>query len=347
MKHAFFVDLPNFYSQLTNSRLAKPNEWRNYFTEWFDFDRLATRLASDSADVWVFHSNKIGSKEAQISDAYLTHLVKRFNTQKGVTARNVNIKGHQREFADSVCPNCSASTSIESKSEKGIDTSLIVHLFDTVDSWDVAHILSGDADFVPAVAALRRRGKIVNGLGIPEKASDALVRECFQYGDLVKEFLLDDLRTYRFCREHGIVWKYLHDVELKQKAEEKNIWVKLQRLQFQNSNSIEYRLMSSENRNLSKWVRYSSEQFMGNSVHRDNFSKSYPYYHKFEFDGFFAPFVITHLEQGLQGTRFNGYMEHLTAEGWQACDTEMVHWWNPENDTYEIVYPDDLAELGG
>lgn len=346
MKHAFFVDLPNFYSQITNAGLASASEWRNYFTEWFDFDRLARRLASDSTDVWVFHSNKIGSKDAQITESCLTDLVMRFNSQNGVTARNVNIKGSQREFADSFCPNCSAKTSIESKSEKGIDTSLIVHLFDTADSWDVAHILSGDADFVPAVAALRRRGKIVSGLGIPKRASDALIRECFQYDDLVERFLMDDLKAYRFCRKEGIVWKFLHEIDVLPTAMEKNVWVKLQRLEPQVRDSVEYRLMSSDNRNLKKWSEYSSTQFFGSSVHMKDRSSSYSFAHRFKFDGFFGPIVIESLEQLLMNTPFNGYESHLTLYNVVCYETELVHWWNPADKTFRIVHPKELTELG-
>ncbi|MCC6452030.1 MAG: NYN domain-containing protein [Acidobacteria bacterium] len=345
MKHALFVDLPNFYSQIATYYLAEPLEWRKYFTEWFDFDRLARRITSESRDVWVFHSNKIGSKEAQITDSYLTDLVKRFNSQNGVTARNVNIKGTQREIADRVCPNCASTTAVEFKSEKGIDTSLVVHLFDTVDSWDVAHILSGDADFVPAVAALRRRGKVVNGLGVPSKASGALIRECFQYGDL-EQFLLDDLRAYRFCRKDGIVWNFLHEIDVLPTAMEKNVWVKLQRLEPQVRDSVEYRLMSSDNRNLKKWSEYSSTQFFGSSVHMKDRSSSYSFAHRFKFDGFFGPIVIESLEQLLMNTPFNGYESHLTLYNVVCYETEMVHLWNSADKTFRIVSPTELAELG-
>jgi uncharacterized LabA/DUF88 family protein len=60
-----------------------------------------------------------------------------------------------------------------------------------MDSWDTAFLLSGDADFVPTVASLRRRGKIVIGVGFSD-ASSALVQECYQYIDIDKAFLKED-----------------------------------------------------------------------------------------------------------------------------------------------------------
>src|SRR5262249_34172492 len=93
-------------------------------------------------------------------------------------------------------------------SEKGIDTSLTVHLFDTADSWDVAFLLSGDADFVPVVSSLRRRGKIVIGAGFGD-ASTALIRECYQYIDLSKEFLIDDVLAFMLFKPDGILFNWL------------------------------------------------------------------------------------------------------------------------------------------
>ena len=95
-------------------------------------------------------------------------------------------------------------------SEKGVDSSLAVHLFDTMDSWDTAFLLSGDADFVPAVASLRRRGKIIVGVGFPD-ASEALVRECYHYVNIQDVFLNEDVLAYTLYRKEGVVHKWLSD----------------------------------------------------------------------------------------------------------------------------------------
>jgi hypothetical protein len=96
------------------------------------------------------------------------------------------------------------------ESEKGIDASLTVHLFDTMDTWDVAYLLSGDADFVPAVRTLRRRGKMVVGAGFSARSS-ALVRECYDYIDLCSVFVEEDVAAYEMFRQDGVVQGWLAD----------------------------------------------------------------------------------------------------------------------------------------
>jgi uncharacterized LabA/DUF88 family protein len=190
MRRALFVDLPNLYSNLLESDLQEPRLLRDYFLEWFDFDRLADKLTDEFAPVWVFYSGRrFGSKSNRIEGDYLNNFIGRINSLKGVTAHDVNIPGQQREPAKYECENCGHQGIAQWESEKGVDASLTVHLFDTMDSWDVAYLLSGDADFVPAVASLRRRGKIVAGAGFPS-VSSALVRECYEYVDLREQFFV-------------------------------------------------------------------------------------------------------------------------------------------------------------
>lgn len=49
MSEALFVDLPNFYSSLLESRIDDPRLLRDYFLEWFDFDRLSERLTGENS----------------------------------------------------------------------------------------------------------------------------------------------------------------------------------------------------------------------------------------------------------------------------------------------------------
>ncbi len=79
-----------------------------------------------------------------------------------------------------------------------------------MDSWDTAFLLSGDADFVPAVASLRRRGKIVIGVGFSD-ASNALVRECYHYVNIGDVFLGQDIFAYSLFSKGGVVKKWLTD----------------------------------------------------------------------------------------------------------------------------------------
>ena len=186
---AVFVDLPNFYRRLLDSGIARkePKFLRDYFLYWLDLDLLVNHLLLETPpveslnDIWVFYSRGgIRASTEKVDQQYLGDYINRINALEGITARDVNIPGVQRETVTFECTQCKTKNIAEWKSEKGIDASLTVHLFDTMDSWDVAYLLSGDADFVPVVTFLRRRGKIVIGAGF-HKRSEALVRECHKY----------------------------------------------------------------------------------------------------------------------------------------------------------------------
>jgi uncharacterized LabA/DUF88 family protein len=208
MNAALFVDLPNFYSHLLSSEMEEPRLLRDYFLHWLDFDRLAEKLTGHPTSVWVFYSGRrFGPSRNRIKDEFLSAYITRINNLSGVTARDVNIPGEQREPATYHCQKCGSEGTALWESEKGIDTSLTVHLFDTAESWDVAYLLSGDADFVPAVSSLRRRGKIVIGAGF-NNASTALVRECYQYIDLSYEFLLDDVLAFHLFNPDGALFHW-------------------------------------------------------------------------------------------------------------------------------------------
>jgi len=207
--YAFFVDLPNFYSRLLKSGVEESNLLRDYFLYWLDFDRLSEKLAGIISPTWVFYSGRrFGPSGYRIQDDLLNNYIKRINSLRGVTARDVNIPGNQREPASYNCDKCHHEGIAEWESEKGIDASLTVHLFDTMDTWDIAFLLSGDADFVPAVASLRRRGKIVVGAGFSD-VSPALVRECYDYLELLQSFLVDDVIAYMLFKRDGIIYKWL------------------------------------------------------------------------------------------------------------------------------------------
>jgi hypothetical protein len=206
---ALFVDLPNFYSHLLRSGLAEPDVLRDYFSHWLDLDRLGEWLTRESSPVWVFYSGrKLGPADHRISGDYLREYVERINSLRGVTAYDVDIEGSQREHATYECEECGHTGQAQWESEKGIDASLTVHLFDTMESWSVAYLLSGDADFVPAVRSLRRRGKTVVGAGFGDRSA-ALVRECYDYIGLRDSFLKDDVAARGLFGESGLVQRWL------------------------------------------------------------------------------------------------------------------------------------------
>ncbi len=135
-RKAVFIDLPNFYSQLI--RFLREEDillLKGYFLTWLDFDILAKEITNSSSDIWIFYSEKrIGPSNARIEGKELQNYIKRINMLEGVTAYDVNIPGEQREYFTINCPNCKKESQVESTSEKGIDASLTVHMFDTMDS---------------------------------------------------------------------------------------------------------------------------------------------------------------------------------------------------------------------
>ena len=210
-RKVIFIDISNFYSQLINFiKEENPAILRDYFLTWLDFDALALKIANSSPDIWVFYSEKrIGPSNVRIEGKKLHSYIKRINMLEGVTAYDVNIPGEQREYFTINCPHCKKESQGESTSEKGIDASLTVHMFDTMDSWDIAFLFSGDADFVPAVKSLRRRGKVVIGGGFPSIASSAILRECYSYIDLFDAFIRFDIAMYLLFKIDGIIYRWL------------------------------------------------------------------------------------------------------------------------------------------
>lgn len=213
MKNAVFVDLSNFYSSCLKSKIVEPGVMRSYFIEWLDFDRLTNYLTGEWSPTWVFYSiGKTGSSDFRITNTYQDTMIKRINRQKGVTARDVDIPGEQRETSTFKCSKCGEENTAETVGEKGVDASLTVHLFETMDTWDTAFLLSGDADFVPVVSTLRRMGKNIITVS-SQNTSDALIRESYDFMNLDGGFLEFDLLGYRIFKKDGFIEKWLSKPE--------------------------------------------------------------------------------------------------------------------------------------
>lgn len=227
--NSIFIDLPNFYSRFIDSGIDKRKNLRDYFLYWLDLDMMVKELTEKYSGIWVFYSGeRIGPSNERIVGDLLQKYIKRINSLEGVTAKDVNIPGEQREPIKVKCNNCGHENVSEFISEKGVDASITVHLFDTMDSWDTAFLLSGDADFVPAVASLRRRGKIVRGVGFHD-ASFALVRECYDYINIVDTYLKQDYLIYSLFKEYGIIQNWLNSaiVLTEQNNESKEVYLEM------------------------------------------------------------------------------------------------------------------------
>lgn len=211
VRQAVFIDLSNFYSRLVKSDIGEPRQLRDYFLYWLDLDLLAFWLTNCVCPVWVFYSGRrIGNRSERIENQFLLDYIKRINRLPGVTASDVNIPGSQREPVSAKCEKCGETLSGTWESEKGVDASLIVHMFDTCSYWDRAVLISGDADYTPAVRSFRRNGKVISGAGF-SATSESLIREFFDFRDLGQDIIRDDFAAYLLFGKQQLVEKWLTD----------------------------------------------------------------------------------------------------------------------------------------
>ncbi|MCX6570216.1 MAG: NYN domain-containing protein [Candidatus Aminicenantes bacterium] len=201
------IDLSNFFNGLIAESSVGPGLTRAYFMDWLDLELLASVINPDpsaSIGTWIFYSNRaMGRGPARLSAEELKEFAKRHNRISGISAIDVGIPGEQGESFRFTCSKCRAENDTQTQSEKGIDSSLITHLFDTMDHWKTATIVSQDADYVPAVRALRKRGKLVCGAGFIKRAADPLITECFEYKDVMDEYIREDLRLFLLFQKGG------------------------------------------------------------------------------------------------------------------------------------------------
>lgn len=206
------VDGPNLYNDVGRllskgypSQAEKEVQLR-YFRDWFDIDRLITAtLGRDlSLDPWkdlgtvIVHSRKgLGSSESSYS-IQGEDVIPFWNRQ----GSNPNTSTVLVEIAGS-----------RKGEEKGIDTSLVVYLFETVDRWDSSVIFSNDTDFVPAVWSLRRRGKRVYCSSHVEDISRPLVQACQHFIPWSIGFLRADRDLFEFLQPNGTLDSFVRTLE--------------------------------------------------------------------------------------------------------------------------------------
>jgi hypothetical protein len=211
------IDLSNFFNGLIREYCAEPDLIKAYFMEWLDMGLLGSAINPNpdkSIGTWIFYSKRaMGRPPVRLTSEEVAGFVKRQNRIPGTSAIDVGIPGEQSESFSFKCSNCETDNTANSQSEKGIDSSLITHLFDTMEHWNSATILSQDADYVPAVRALRKRGKIVSGAGFINRAAESLITECFEYKDINREYIQDDVSLFRLFIKGGPLSALINDAK--------------------------------------------------------------------------------------------------------------------------------------
>jgi hypothetical protein len=179
---------------------ATPEVQRAYFTNWFDIDRLvaATLGASLRLDplkdlgVLIVHSHRgVGAPGTvySVDDPKVAELFwARQGGAPGASTLLVNIKGTEG---------------------KGVTTEMVVYLFETLAQWDNAVIVSRDAEFVPAVWSLRRKGKRIFCAAPETELGSPLVQACHSFLPLDEDFIRADRALFEFLQPSGGLEQWL------------------------------------------------------------------------------------------------------------------------------------------
>lgn len=188
-----------------------------YFLEWFDFDRLVMKAIGTQTPpglgIVIFHSSKalgggvsrLGSKDSQ---SFWARQAANFDTSDMI----VDVPAEQRERYEFTCK-CGEKNETTVSGEKGVDSAMIVHMFETAGRWETLAIFSRDVDFAPAVWALRRRGKQVYTVGEPGDAQTALGRAAQSFYALPLDAILQDFGLFLLCRTGGLLDQWRAEVE--------------------------------------------------------------------------------------------------------------------------------------
>jgi hypothetical protein len=209
------IDGPNLFNDVDRylSKAAKPenNVLRTYFTNWFDIDRLVQATIGDfipgfrlgGLGVVIFHSEKtIGRSSVRIVPPESDQFWGRQGGLPGMSTVLVTVPGVQQEKTTK-CPHCKEELSTELRSEKGVDTSMVTYLYEAADQWEEVFLFTNDADFVPPVQALRRRGKRVFVAAFETTSASALRRACQSFFPIPANFLDDDYALFRLLEPNG------------------------------------------------------------------------------------------------------------------------------------------------
>ena len=214
MSTLVLIDGPNLFNDVDRWFAASvaPHDAirRQYFRDWFDIDRLVSatierqgfqKYATEGLGVVVFHSDKpVGRSSVRLVQPEADTFWGRQAQGRGISTVQVTVPGYQPERSDGVCPTCSTSVSLELKTEKGLDTSMVTYLFEAAEQWQEAVLFTNDADFVPPILALRRRGKRVFVAAVDTAGTGALKRACQTFLPIPADFLAHDIALFNFLQ---------------------------------------------------------------------------------------------------------------------------------------------------
>ena len=217
------VDGPNLVNRCGThlksvAKSAAPRELQaRYFQEWFDIDRVVrATLAGTRLDPWrdlgtvVFHShNGLGREPYRFSMTGKADDVVTFWGRQGNNPNTSTMVVQIPGGPSARWNNAEPFDEDEGPAEKGVDMSMAVYLYDTLDAWDTAVLFTNDTDFVPAVWSLRRRGKRVHCAAIAGKKLSPLAAACQHFIPLSLSFLEADRALFEMLQPEGALGSFL------------------------------------------------------------------------------------------------------------------------------------------
>jgi len=206
------VDGPNLYNSVARCLARETDQVsaRDYLKRYFDIDRfiIATirpsyrdlMYAIPRLGIVIFHSaRRLGSdKTVKLMDREVIDFWARQGAIPFCSTELVALPGTQEELTEAVCPTCDETilcqrchqpARMAERREKGVDTSITTYLLETADRWESVCIISGDADFVPPVRSLKRRGKRVFCAVEPGSEHRDLTQVCTSHFELNIDWL--------------------------------------------------------------------------------------------------------------------------------------------------------------
>ena len=215
MSTIVLVDGPNLMNAVfrffaaADSQLGPVTVRHEYFRDWFDIDRLVQATLpeerrinpfTDLGIITVHSRNSIGKKEKAP-----------YRIEGGETSEAFWYRQGSNPCSSTL------QVTLPQKSngqEAGVDVALATYLFETAEQWSAAILFCNDYDLVPAVQALRRRGKrIYCAANLAASATSPLVSACQHFLPWNLDFLRADIQVFETVWPGGPL-----DVALKEKV---------------------------------------------------------------------------------------------------------------------------------
>lgn len=210
------VDGPNVFNSVVAHLLRRfpqrEKDIKSYMLSWFDLNRLVSETLKDELDGYptlgtvAFHSRRaLGRKNVRLDEAEVDAFWARQAGNLHTSCMYVDVPGDQQERYDYTCDHCGKPNKVSSRGEKGVDNAMTVYMFESAQQWASLCIFSRDVDFMPAIWALRRRGKQVFVAASAEDRQSAIGRASQHLFELAFDFIERDLHTYSIVRHKGAV----------------------------------------------------------------------------------------------------------------------------------------------